>query len=85
MSYICGPCEEARHDQCDKPNCSCNCHVSTLGAMQKILVAHAGILNERERKVLDRVTDRVLSYKPKPKTKAAKKRARRKKRKKKRD
>ena len=71
MSYICGPCEEARHDQCDKPNCSCNCHVSTL----KILVAHAGILNERERKVLDRVTDVVLAYRPKPKSKAAKKRA----------
>ena len=35
--------------------------------------------------LLDRVTDVVLAYRPKPKTKAAKKRARRKKRKKKRD
>src|SRR5260221_3440731 len=24
--YICGPCEEARHDNCDKANCFCNCH-----------------------------------------------------------
>jgi hypothetical protein len=34
------------------------------------------------RELLDRVTDIVLAYHPKPKTKAAKKRARRKKRRK---
>lgn len=56
--------------------------MSTLGPMQKVL---AEILEERERKVLNSVTDVVLAYRPKPKTKAAKKRARRKKRKKKRD
>lgn len=38
--------------------------------------------HDPDRLLLDRVTDKVLSYKPKPKTKAAKKRARRKKRKK---
>ena len=56
-------------------------HMSTLGPMQKVL---ADILDERERRTLDRVTDHVLAYRPKPKSKAAKKRAR-KKRKKKRD
>jgi rRNA processing protein Gar1 len=56
--------------------------MSTLGPMQKVL---ADILDERERRTLDRVTDHVLTYHPKPKTKAAKKRARRNKRKKKRD
>lgn len=35
--------------------------------------------------ILNRVTDKVLSYRPKPKTKAAKKRARRSKKRKKRD
>jgi hypothetical protein len=77
MSYICGPCEEARHDQCDKPNCSCNCHVPDPPA--------SNIWVDIDARILNRVTDKVLSYKPKPKTKAAKKRARRNKRKKKRD
>ena len=38
-----------------------------------------------DNRILDRIVDDVLAYRPKPKTKAAKKRARRKKRKKKRD
>lgn len=34
-TYICGPCEEARHDNCTISNCFCDCHPQASQEEQK--------------------------------------------------